>query len=64
MTNATGSLIALIIGIIGVAVLVKVLRDSNKDKKYVCPTCGNVLRIGIPKCPSCRTTLRWPTTFS
>jgi len=63
MTNATSSLIALIIGIIGVAVLVKVLRDSNKEKKYVCPTCDHVLTIGIAKCPSCKTILRWPTSF-
>ena len=60
MTNATGSLIALIIGIVGVAALVKVLHDANKQKKFVCPSCDHVLRKGIEKCPSCRTVLRWP----
>ena len=64
MTNSTGSLIALIIGIVGAAVLVKALHNASKEKKYVCPTCNNVLRKGTSKCPSCKTTLRWPSTFS
>ena len=59
MTNSTDSLIALIIGIVGATVLVKVLHDANKQKKFVCPTCGHVLRKGTAKCPSCRTILRW-----
>ena len=63
MTNTTNGLIALIIGIAGAAAVVKVLHDANKQKRFVCPTCGHVLRKGTPKCPSCGTVLRWSNSI-
>ncbi len=59
MTNSTKALIALIIGIAGIALVKKILDDSSKERKYVCPSCDQVLQQGIAKCPNCKIALRW-----
>jgi len=59
MVNATQALIALIIGIAGVALVKKIIDDSSKERKYVCPSCDQVLRNRITKCPNCKISLRW-----
>jgi len=59
MVNSTQALIALIIGIAGIALVKKIIDDSSKERKYVCPSCDQVLRNGIKKCPSCKISLRW-----
>ena len=59
MVNSSQALIALIIGVAGITLVKKILDDSSKERKYVCPTCDHVLRKGITKCPSCKITLRW-----
>jgi len=59
MVNSTQALIALIIGIAGVLVVKKIINDSSKARKYVCPSCDQVLRKGNPKCPHCEISLRW-----
>jgi len=59
MVNSTQALIALIIGIAGIALVKKILDDSSKERKYVCPSCDQVLRKGITKCPNCKISLRW-----
>ena len=59
MVNSTQALIALIIGIAGIAVVKKILDEASKEKKYVCPSCDQVLRKGVSKCPYCRISLRW-----
>ena len=57
--SALGALIALIIGIAGVAAIIKIIDDATKEKKYVCPECGHILRHGISRCPKCGIPLRW-----
>ena len=59
MVNSTQALIGLILAIAGVAVAKKILDDSSKERKYVCPECDYVLRHGVTRCPKCRTALRW-----
>jgi len=59
MVNSTQALIALIIGIAGIALVKKILEDSSKERKYICPSCDQVLRKGTTKCPNCRIVLRW-----
>jgi lipopolysaccharide biosynthesis regulator YciM len=57
--SAVGGLIAFIVGVVGVVAVLKIIDDATKEKKYVCPNCGYVLRKGISKCPQCQTLLRW-----
>ena len=57
--SATNSLIGLILAIVGVAVVIKIIGDAAKSKKYVCPDCGRTLRKGVLRCPECGTQLRW-----
>ena len=57
--SAIGGLIAFIIGILGVAVVLKIIHDATKEKKYVCPNCAYILRKGVVRCPKCQTQLRW-----
>ena len=59
MVNSTQALIVLILGIAGAAVAKKILEDSSKERKYVCPECDYVLRHGVTRCPKCRIPLRW-----
>ena len=59
MPNSTDSLIALIIGILGAAVIIKIVEDAAKKKRYECPNCANVVRKGSLQCPECKTLLRW-----
>jgi len=59
MVNSTQALIALILGIAGIAVVKKILDESSKERKYVCPECGYILRKGVTKCPNCKISLRW-----
>jgi len=59
MVTSTQALIALIIGIAGIVLVKKIVNDYSKEKKYVCPSCDQVLRNGITKCPNCQISLRW-----
>ena len=59
MADSTKALIALIIGIVGIAMVKKILDESSKEKKYVCPSCDHVLRKDIARCPNCGISLRW-----
>ena len=59
MVNSSQALIGLILAVAGIAAVKKILDDSSKERKYVCPECDQVLRHGITRCPSCKTTLRW-----
>ena len=59
MVNSTQALIALIIGIVGVAVIREILSDSSRERKYVCPNCDQILRKGVGKCTKCKIALRW-----
>ena len=59
MVNSTQALIGLILAIAGVAVTAKILKNSSKERKYVCPECDHVLRHGVTRCPQCGITLRW-----
>jgi lipopolysaccharide biosynthesis regulator YciM len=57
--SAVKALIGLIIGILGAAAVIKIIDDATKERKYVCPQCGHVLRHGTARCPACKTPLRW-----
>ena len=57
--SAVGALIGLILGIVGVAAVIKIINDATKEKKYVCPECGHILRHGTSRCPKCGIPLRW-----
>lgn len=57
--SSTGALIGLILALVGAAVVIKIIDDVTKEKRYVCPTCGHTLRKGSVQCPSCKTPLRW-----
>jgi len=57
--SAIGGLIAFILGVVGVVAVLKIIDDITKERKYVCPNCGHILRRGINKCPACQTPLRW-----
>ena len=59
MPNSTDSLIGLIIGILGAAVIIKIVNDAAKERKYECPNCANVVRKGSLRCPKCKISLRW-----
>ena len=59
MTNSTENLIGLIIGIVGAAVITKIVSDAAKKKRYECPICHNIVKKGALQCPHCRTILRW-----
>ena len=57
--SAIAGLIAFILGVVGVVAVLKLIDDATKEKKYVCPKCGHVLRRGTEKCPKCQIPLRW-----
>lgn len=57
--SAVKALIGLIIGILGAAAVIKIIDDATKERKYVCPQCGHILRQGTSRCPKCKTQLRW-----
>ncbi len=57
--SAVGSLIGLAIGVLGVVVVAKIIDDALKEKKYVCPDCGHILRKNQKKCRNCGISIRW-----
>ncbi len=57
--SAVKGLIAFIIGVVGATIVLKVIDDATKQKKYVCPQCDHVLRKGVARCPNCKISLRW-----
>ena len=58
-SGAIAGLIAFIIGVLGVVVVLKIIDDAMKEKKYVCPECGHILKKGVARCPKCQTQLKW-----
>ena len=52
-------LIAFILGVLGTAAVIKIIDDMTKERKFICPACGTVLRKGVVRCPQCQTQLRW-----
>lgn len=57
--SAVDGLIAFIIGVLGAALVVKIIDEATKEKKYVCPQCAHPVRMGATHCPNCGITLRW-----
>ena len=57
--SAIGALIGIALAVVGAAALVKIIDDSLKSKRYVCPECGRSLRMNQKKCPDCGTYIRW-----
>lgn len=57
--SSTNALIGLILAVLGAAAVIKIIDEATKEKRYVCPTCGHILRKGSARCPNCKTTLRW-----
>lgn len=57
--SAVDALIGFIIGVVGAALVVKIIDEVTKEKRYVCPKCGQALRNGITHCPHCGIALRW-----
>ena len=57
--SSTNALIGLILAVVGAAVVIKIIHEATKEKQYVCPSCGHILRKGTSHCPNCKTPLRW-----
>ena len=57
--SSTNALIGLILAVLGAAVVIKIINEATKEKRFVCPGCGHTLRKGSLRCPKCGITLRW-----
>jgi ribosomal protein L40E len=57
--SAVDGLIAFILGVVGVALVLKIIDEVTKEKKYVCPKCGQTLRMSATHCPNCGIALKW-----
>ena len=57
--SAVGALIGIALAVVGAAALIKIIDDSLKSKRYVCPECGYSLRKSQRKCSNCGTYIRW-----
>ena len=57
--SALGALIGLAIGLVGAAVVIKIIDDATKKRKAICPNCKAELPYKVQQCPMCGILLRW-----
>jgi rubrerythrin len=44
---------------IGAAEVLKILENTQKNRRYLCPNCKTIISKETTPCPKCKTPLRW-----